>query len=263
MDWLSLLGAAFVLGLTGGVHCLAMCAGLQQSALQVAPRRKIPLIPQAADRLGSSLDHETCTARHCQTVHGATLWRLIGFHAARVGGYALLGAAVAGASGALRWAAQWEGPLNTLWILLNAAVLSLGLILAIRGAMPIWIDRWNHHAWARIQAWTGRRTRAGAGWWGLLWVFLPCGLLASAAALAVLASDAARGAAVMASFGLGTAIDLILVQGLWLGLRHQTHRASPSWQTLGVRISGLMLSAFAALALWSIARGQPHPFCAS
>lgn len=262
MDWLGLLGAAFVLGLTGGVHCLAMCAGLQQTALQAGPRRVVALTPLPADGVGQAITGPSC-ANTSRSGQPSTLGALLAFHAARVCGYALLGAAVAGTSSALRWAAQWAGPLKTLWILLNAAVLSLGLVLALRGAMPGWIDRWSHQAWQGIRSWRGLGQRPAAGLWGLLWVFLPCGLLASAAALAVLASDAARGAAVMASFGLGTALDLLVVQSVWLGLGRRVERASPAWQALGIRLSGLMLSAFAAMALWSIARGQPHPFCAS
>jgi sulfite exporter TauE/SafE len=262
MDWLALVGAAFVLGLTGGVHCLAMCAGLQQSALQASPRRVIPLTPLPTDGSVPAITDPTCVGAS-QSARPSTLWTLLEFHTARVCGYALLGAAVAGSSSTLRWAAQWAGPLKTLWILLNAAVLSLGLVLALRGAMPHWIDHWNHRVWQGIRTWRGLGQRPAAGLWGLLWAFLPCGLLASAASLALLTSDATRGAAVMASFGVGTAIDLLIMQSVWQGLRRRIDGASLAWQTLGIRLSGLMLTTFAAVALWSIARGQPHPFCAS
>jgi sulfite exporter TauE/SafE len=260
MDAWGLIGAALLLGLTGGVHCLAMCTGLQQTALRTRPRRVIRLVPMSDATADPSVSAMRCTSAG-QSPPGTTLWSLLGFHAARVSAYALMGALVAAASETLRWSAQWAAPLRTAWILLNAAVFSLGLMLMLRGAMPVWIDGQAHRLWRRIQAWGPVAGLPPAGLWGLLWVFLPCGLLASALALALLASDAALGAAVMASFGLGTAVDLMLVQGLWLTAGQRLARAHPAWQRAGVRLSGLLLAAFAAWALWTLAKGQAHPFC--
>jgi sulfite exporter TauE/SafE len=96
---------------------------------------------------------------------------------------------------------------------------------------------------------------------GLAWALLPCGLLGGALALALLASDALRGAAVMASFGLGTAIDLLIAQVALRSLEARLKGAAEGWQRAGIRLAGLMLASMAALALWTIARGQPHPFC--
>jgi sulfite exporter TauE/SafE len=178
-------------------------------------------------------------------------------------GYALLGGMVAGASSALRLAADWAGPLRTLWILLNAAVLSLGLALALWGAMPGWIDGLTHRLWHAVQSRGLRAGRLPVAALGMTWALLPCGLLGGALALALLASDAPRGAAVMASFGLGTAFQLIVVQSLLAKLLGRMRSAQPAMQGLGIRLSGLLLSGMAAMALWAIARGQPHPFCAS
>ena len=82
-------------------------------------------------------------------------------------------------------------------------------------------------------------------------------------ALALLASDATRGAAVMASFGLGTAVDLMMAQFALNTLHARLKRAGEGWQRAGVRLAGLMLTVMAGIALWAIARGQPHPFCGS
>jgi sulfite exporter TauE/SafE len=189
--------------------------------------------------------------------------RLLQFHTGRLLGYALLGALVAGASSALRWGADWAGPLRTLWILLNAAVLSLGVALALRGAMPAWIDGLTHRLWHAVQSRGLSHARLPPAAIGLSWALLPCGLLSGALALALLASDAARGAAVMASFGIGTAVHLIIVQSLLARLLGTTRAGDPAMQRLGVRLSGLLISLMAAMALWAIARGLPHPFCAS
>jgi sulfite exporter TauE/SafE len=279
MDLLGLLGAALALGLTGGVHCLAMCTGLQQAALSLPAlkpglpahdpgppvagkpvgrgSRAIPIIsldrPRAEDR---------SKAQHALTPQ-PSMSRLLQFHAGRLLGYALLGAAVAGASSALRLGADWAGPLRTVWVLLNAAVLSLGLALALRGAMPAWIDGLTHRLWHAAQSRGLGASRLPVAALGMSWALLPCGLLGGALALALLASDAPRGAAVMASFGLGTAFQLIVVQSLLGRLLGSMRSGHPAMQDLGVRLSGLLLSGMAAMALWAIAHGQPHPFCAS
>lgn len=270
MDLLGLLGAAFLLGLTGGIHCLAMCTGLQHSVMGwgsipgSSPRR--PAVE--ADSPSDIHPLQFVPARPAPGLSGSSrmsIGVLLQFHAARIGGYALLGAAVAALSATLRWSAEWASSLRTLWILLNAAVLSLGLALALRGAMPGWIDGWTHRIWKGVQS--GWRSGRQSGRpppvmaLGLAWALLPCGLLAGALALALLASDAVRGAAVMASFGLGTAIDLILAQFALSTLNARLQRAGDGWQRAGIRLSGLILAVMAGIALWAIARGQPHPFC--
>ena len=289
MDLFSLLGAAFLLGLTGGIHCLAMCTGLQHSLMgwgsisggsprpaaidpdtsaDAHPLRFVPPRPGPSSAKGPSLFAATDAVSQGPATGRAgsprtSLGVLLQFHAARICGYALLGAAVAALSATLRWSAEWASSLRTLWILLNAAVLSLGLALALRGAMPAWIDGWTHRLWKGVQAgWlSGRRPPVMA--LGLAWALLPCGLLAGALALALLASDAIRGAAVMASFGLGTAVDLMMAQFALNTLHARLQRAGEGWQRAGIRLAGLMLAVMAGIALWAIARGQPHPFCGS
>lgn len=265
MELLGLLSASFVLGLTGGIHCLAMCTGLQQAALS------LPAVTPGALRLRAPNGNNARMIPILQDGSGSdrlsgsqpTISRLLQFHAGRLLGYALLGAVVASASSALRWGAGWAGALHTLWVLLNAAVLSLGLALAVRGAMPAWIDGLTHRLWRAIEAREGGRSRGSTVTLGMTWALLPCGLLGGAMGLALLASDASRGAAVMASFGLGTAVHLIAAQSLLNRWLRRLQSGDAAMQRLGVRLSGLLLCAMAAMALWAIALGQAHPFCAS
>lgn len=259
MDMLGLLGAAFLLGLTGGIHCLAMCTGLQHS---LTGWGEIPSghSGHATGEANASAGYQPIRFLQGRTAR-ASIGTLLQFHAARIGGYALLGALVASASAGVRWSAEWAAPLRTLWIVLNAAVLSLGLALTVQGAMPAWIDGWTHRIWQGLQTGWLRGRHLPVALAGLAWALLPCGLLAGALAIALLASDALRGAAVMASFGLGTAIDLLLVQVAMSTLGGRFRQASDGWQRAGIRLAGLMLAIMAAIALWAIAHGQPHPFC--
>ena len=128
MDWLGLLGAAFLLGLTGGVHCLAMCTGLQHAAMQPAMRsvrrpgpqrnspsasaRVIPIRPLAADRLVQAEAHDNRTPDRLLPAHDpgrSPTQHLPGFHAPRIMGYAPLCAVVAAASPGIPWGAGWGG----------------------------------------------------------------------------------------------------------------------------------------------------------
>ena len=264
MDLLGLLGAAFLLGLTGGIHCLAMCTSLQRAFIpQDSGPARTPRHREADPAASAGVQPLRFVRSRSDrpAFAGATIGVLLQFHAARIFGYALLGAALAGASATLRWSAEWAASLRTLWILLNAAVLSLGLVLALRGAMPAWIDGWSHKIWRGLQSGPLQRRRHSVALIGLAWALLPCGLLAGALALALLASDALRGAAVMASFGLGTAIDLIIAQLALHSVEARIQRAGAGWQRAGIRLAGLMLAMMAAIALWAIALGQPHPFC--
>jgi sulfite exporter TauE/SafE len=278
MDLLGLLGAAFLLGLTGGIHCLAMCTGLQHTVTGMGSSEPghppDPTVgpgsaathPIRFIRPGSTQPADADPAPHAPSGGFANpLWAklrtLLVFHGARICGYALLGASVAGVSATVRWSAEGSASLRTLWILLNAAVMSLGLALALRGAMPVWIDGWTHRIWHRLQSSGLLTRRRSVVVMGLAWALLPCGLLGGALALALLASDALRGAAVMASFGLGTAIDLLIAQVALRSLEARLKGAAEGWQRAGIRLAGLMLASMAALALWTIARGQPHPFC--
>jgi sulfite exporter TauE/SafE len=98
---------------------------------------------------------------------------------------------------------------------------------------------------------------------GLAWALVPCGLLYSALATAALASDPLRGAAAMLAFGVGTAVNLLLAQGLLRRLA-SVPAARATWiESAGVRIGGALLAAMAIAALVALALGQPHPFCAS
>jgi sulfite exporter TauE/SafE len=99
---------------------------------------------------------------------------------------------------------------------------------------------------------------------GALWGWLPCGMVYSVLATALLSGSAADGAAVMLAFGLGT-LPMLTGLGL-LGARVQQ-----AMQRHSVRIAcGLLVLAFGALGLARAAAGvtpdwmdmlclTPHP----
>lgn len=201
--------ALFLVGLLGGTHCVGMCGGVVGAlSLGAAPRLSLHLA----------------------------------YNAGRIASYTLAGAAV-GALGGLSAgvAAQW--PLRlALYALANLMLLALGAYLLgmTRALAPI--ERLGQGLWRRLQPLTRRflpATHVGQAFpLGLLWGWLPCGLVYSALTTALVSGSAWRGALSMLAFGLGTLPNLLLA-GL-LALRFRTLA-----QRRGVRVAaGLVVAGF-------------------
>lgn len=258
-----LLTTAASLGLLGGLHCVAMCSALQRFAVHgtgtggatAAAARVIPLHPDGTAGTRAS----GAVGVSGGLVGGADLV----FHAARLLGYAALGAAVGGGSSVLRWGAEALPLMRPLWGSLNALLLALGLALLVLGRQPAWLDGLAQQVWAVTGAHLGRGRAHRPLIAGLAWALVPCGLLYSALATAALASDPVRGAAAMLAFGAGTAVNLLLAQGLLRRLASGSGTRAARIEATGVRIGGALLAAMAIAALVALALGQPHPFCAA
>ena len=252
-----LIGAALAMGLTGSLHCIAMCSALQRTATGRAVEAPVPW---------------------SRSFGADTLW----FHSGRIAGYAALGAA-AGLSGHwLLQAAAWQPVFQSVWAALNAILLMLGLSLILLGRQPIWLDRIGAQIWHRVRPTTRplvfvrdpanqsarpQRTSIGLALRGAAWALLPCGLLYSALALAVLASDALQASFVMAAFAIGTTFGLGAFQSLFTRLPSLARKwgiSSPATaDRLAFRINGSLLSAMALVALVAAIGGHANPFCAT
>jgi len=177
--------AAFAAGLLGGVHCAGMCGGIVASL--------------------------SATAR------GPLLVRQLGFNSGRIASYAAAGA-IAGGLGSL---AQAAGPVLAVQLALfvagNALMILLGMYVAGWGSAVLRFERVGGVAWRRVEPFARRvfpidsTPRALAA--GLLWGWVPCGLVYSMLVLALASGGPAQGAAVLAAFGLGT-LPTLLAAGL-------------------------------------------------
>src|SRR5437868_317048 len=74
---------------------------------------------------------------------------------------------------------------------------------------------------------------------GLLWTFMPCGLLYSALLVASLAGGVLQGAAAMAAFAAGSAVSLWAAPFLLAWLRGRGDRWRRDW---GTRAAGAVLA---------------------
>jgi len=208
----SMLLSAWVMGLVGGPHCMAMCgaacAGIARAAEPHARR---------------------------------ALWT---WHLSRLGGYALLGALAGGTVQGMAWLGQQTAVLRPVWTMMHAAALLLGLVLMWQARQPAFLDGWAQAVWQRARPVLGRLGPRAPVVLGLGWALMPCGLLYSALLVASLSASALSGALIMAAFAAGTMVALAL--GPWLLLRLGSMRLG-GW---GIRAAGAALVALSAWALW-------------
>ena len=211
--------AVFLVGLLGGTHCMAMCGGIV-GALTVhlpAGRPQWPL--QMAYNLG------------------------------RISGYALAGAAL-GAVGQAGLLLEGALPVQmALYVLANLMLIALGLYLIGVPQGLTFLERGGQRIWARLQPLTRRflpaTTVARAYPLGLVWGFLPCGMVYSVLSMTLLTGSAPRGAALMLAFGLGTLPNLLLAGYLLRRFRDVV-------QGRPVRlVSGLLVSGFGVWGLFN------------
>jgi sulfite exporter TauE/SafE len=175
--------SAFLMGLLGSVHCLGMCGGIVGVlTLGIDPRQRATL-PRLAPYL-------------------------LLYNAGRITSYAAAGL-LAGGLGALAFA--WLDPDKALTVARLVAagfMVALGLYLAGWWSGLLALEKLGGRFWRRIEP-AGRRFLPVRQPWqafaaGILWGWLPCGLVYTALAWSLLGGSAQRGALLMVAFGLGT-----------------------------------------------------------
>lgn len=224
---LSPLAAAFVFGLLGGAHCIGMCGGIM-SALTFA-------VPPSM--------------RHPARLTGL----LLGYNLGRIASYMTAGALVA--------------TLGTLVAITPAARIMLqGIAAVMLILMALYIANWwkgllrveavGRRLWRHLEP-VGRRLMPvvkvpQAMALGVVWGWLPCGLVYSMLAWSLAVADPLHGAALMGAFGLGT-LPALLATGLaarQLGtlIRHPATRT----------VAALSIIAFALWQLWTLLPSHAH-----
>lgn len=176
------LSAALLAGLAGSAHCLTMCGGLASAFGMRA-------------RAGG--------ARPAAMLRDALLHQ-----AGRIGGYALAG----GLSGIFGAALQQVLDLSRIAGALRFASGVLLMLVATRVLLSWnalrWLERLGGHFWSGLQPLvrsTGRLDGATrALLLGMLWGWLPCGLVYSMLLFAAFSGHASSGALIMIAFGMGT-----------------------------------------------------------
>ncbi len=226
---LSLLAAA-AMGLFGSGHCVAMCGGIScalsaglPDSVRRSPSRMLPFV--------------------------------IAYNSGRVASYMAAGALLGGlgAGAGVLLPPSWAHGLGI--AISTAFVIALGLYLGDWWRGLAAFERLGSKLWRHLEP-LGRRflpvtRRRSALAIGLVWGWLPCGLVYAGLALALASGGALEGALTMLAFGLGTLPALISLgfAGRWLAaLRHSTAR----------RAAGASLCVLGVVALLGASFGHLH-----
>lgn len=218
---------AFLLGLFSTVHCIAMCGSVigaltlsLPAEVRESQRRMLPFV--------------------------------FNYNVGRILSYAMAGGVVGLLSVPLT-------QLNAHWVLRIVSVIvmvSMGLYLA--GWFPKFAraEKLGAPVWRLLQPIGQKllpvRSVSQAFLLGMVWGWLPCGLVYAALAVAATAGDPVKGGLVMLAFGAGT-LPAVMGAGLFTGMLASLARSRSLRQVAGVVI---ILMALATL-MWPLA-GQEH-----
>lgn len=220
--------AALLVGLFGGVHCVGMCGGIVGAlsfglpeAVRGRPLRFLPY--------------------------------LLGYNGGRLASYAFAGALMGG----LGMAASAMGTLHEIRILMMALaglfLVGMGLYLGGWWFGLARVERLGQALWRFLEP-IGRRfipvrSPANALALGLVWGWLPCGLVYTALAYAAASAQVVDGALLMIAFGVGTAPAMVM-GGLFAA------RARAFLQSKAVRTVAAL--AMVVFGIWTLAGVAAH-----
>ena len=210
--------AAIAVGFLGGTHCVGMCGGIVSAlSLSIDQPKKTPLS------------------------------FLLAYNVGRIISYVIAGA-IAGGFGALLAANSSLNSAQTgLSIVAAGFMFLMGLYIAGWSSMLSKVEKAGGVIWRQLEP-LGRRflpvkQTDHALWLGMVWGWLPCGLVYSVLIWSLSAGSATEGMWLMLGFGLGTLPNLLAMGVAAQQLKKWIHK---SW----VRQSaGLLLIAFAVIQL--------------
>jgi len=173
--------AAFVAGVAGSVHCLAMCGGLSGALGMRARQRGVS--PQksfmyaAASQLG------------------------------RLSSYALAGGLCGAFGGFFTQAFALTPLIQMLRMAAGLLLIALALKILLQWNLLRWLERAGGLFWQRIAPFSQRISGGGLKQsllLGALWGWLPCGLVYSMLVFAAFSGRSLSGAGILLAFGVGT-----------------------------------------------------------
>ncbi len=244
MNGLSLL-SAFLIGLAGSVHCIGMCGGIVSAftIVSAAPRRfPVAVVTEGARYAGGAI--------------GADWLRMLSYNSGRIASYAAAGAIAGGMAEGLATLIDINAVRVVTYWMSNIILAVLGLYL-----MGLWpgiahLEALGQSLWRRLQPLTPRLfplnsvSKLFAA--GLIWGWLPCGMVYSMLLTAMLAGSAPGGAMMMAAFGVGTLPAMFLIG--FLGMRIVNRRR---YNDLRV-VAGALVLGFGIYGLIRAAHGMPN-----
>ena len=226
--------AAFLVGLLGGVHCVGMCGGIV-GALCLG--------------LGTNSPNDPSINLNAQQSFKYSLPFLLLYNAGRISSYTFAGILMGGVS----WLGSHLFTLysiqQTLEVIAATFMLALGLYIAGWWKGLANIERLGGKViWKRLEP-IGRRfmpvtTYRQAFSLGLVWGWLPCGLVYSVVIWTISTQSPVEGGLLMLSFGLGTLPNLLLM-GVFASTLNQFIQ-----QTWVRQVAGILIMIFAVVMFY-------------
>lgn len=180
------LMAAFMFGLMGSAHCIGMCGGIM-STLSLAR--------------GSGYSAAVS---------------LLAYNSGRIMTYSIAGAIVAGFGTLLTDQLMTAGII--LRVFASIMLIAMALYLANWWKGLVYVENIGRGLWKYLQPFASRlmpvRSSGQALLLGLIWGWLPCGLIYSVLIWTLSASSPAQGSLIMLAFGLGTLPSMLLTGAL-------------------------------------------------
>lgn len=214
------LMSAFLVGLLGGGHCVGMCGGIVSAVSMHLPQ------------------------------HKTKLPFLLAYNTGRVLSYTLAGI-IAGLVGATSFFLQHVLPVqHVLYGISSLMLVVLGLYLAGIWHGVIYLESAGKVIWKTLQPYSKHyipvQNFKQAFILGILWGWLPCGLVYSVLIAAIATGHAINGGLLMLAFGLGTMPTLIsmgmaavklksILQNIWVR-----------------RVSGFLVLGFGLVGLYTL-----------
>jgi len=227
--------SVLVIGLLSSLHCLGMCGGIM-GALSLS-------LPASVrdNRLQMGLF-------------------VTAYNLGRIVSYTLAGV-LAGAFGVeiLNWLGLQDDSAHRILRILGAAFMALiGLYLAGWFPQLIKLEKIGQPAWKRIEPVARRlmpiKTPGQALLYGMLWGWLPCGLVYVVLLMTITAGSGLQGGLMMAAFGLGT-LPSMLSAGVMLSWVRRLGSSQRTRQVMGII---LLMSALATLLIGAGGDHQQH-----
>ena len=236
-EWLpqaNYLGA-FLVGLLGGVHCFGMCGGIV-TALTFNTAENTVDTSTVSAKLTSTQPSHSRPASHLTILLGYNLGRLLG--------YMLAGALIGGLGAGVISLTDIQHSRELLSLVAALFMIALGLYLAGIWRGITYLEKSGQFLWKRIEPLSRRFIPAThfskAVPLGLLWGWLPCGLVYTILIWSLSAGSALQGALLLLAFGLGTLPNL-LAMGLLARQLHKWTRIKWVQQLAGAIVAGLGL----------------------
>ncbi|MEO6975374.1 MAG: sulfite exporter TauE/SafE family protein [Gallionella sp.] len=209
--------AVFFVGLLGGVHCLGMCGSI------------VGILTGQLPKVGARWPFH------------------LAYNSGRIASYTVAGTLV-GAIGQAGLLFRDVVPVQHLLFALSSLMLiALGLYLAGIWTMVRHIERVGSVLWQRLQPLTRLlfpiTSPLRALLLGMIWGWLPCGLVYSVLVTALASGHPQSGALIMLAFGLGTLPNLLVIGLFWERCRRWVQ--SPRVRLL----AGLIVMAFGIYGL--------------